>query len=103
MIRTPAPDVLTDACAEARERYRRTRPAPRPTDFPCTWCRAPVGRPCTVRVPGRRGPHRPRGDAYRRAHDAWAAGAESACDAAVNVLHDLARILDADPFTGGRS
>lgn len=93
MIHSPAPDVLQSACSEARDRFTARVPAPVPEDFPCTWCRAPVGRPCTVKVPGRSGPHRPRGDRYRRAYDAWWIAAESACDEAVNVLCDLARTL----------
>lgn len=93
MIRTPSPTVLDTACAEARQRYAARVPAPRPEDFPCGWCRAPVGRPCVMRVSGRSGPHRPRGDRYRRAHDAWQSAATRACDDAVNTLCDLADVL----------
>ncbi|WP_405581446.1 hypothetical protein [Streptomyces sp. NBC_01092] len=88
--------ALTDACAEARERFAARVPAPRPEDFPCRWCGAPVGRPCVMRVSGRTGPHRPREDRWRRAHDAWQAARERACDDAVNVLCELALTLGAD-------
>ncbi|MGW2565790.1 zinc finger domain-containing protein [Streptomyces sp. NPDC001537] len=88
----PAHDVLTDACAEARTRFLARVPEPRPEAFPCRWCGAPVGRPCT-RLDGRSGPHRPRGDRWRRAHDAWWIAAESACDNAVNTLCELAKAL----------
>ncbi|MFE1441565.1 hypothetical protein [Streptomyces sp. NPDC058739] len=93
MTPTPAPPLLADACAEARERFAARVPPPRPVDYPCRWCRAPVGRPCAVRTPGRTGPHRPREDRWRRAHDRWRAAAERACDQAVNTLCELARIM----------
>ncbi|MEV7342899.1 hypothetical protein [Streptomyces sp. NPDC093544] len=93
MIHTPSSDVLTDACDEARRRFAARVPEPRPEDFPCRWCHAPVGRPCVMRVSGRTGPHRPRGDRWTRAHDAWHLARERACDDAVNVLHDLADVL----------
>ncbi|WP_055491022.1 hypothetical protein [Streptomyces sp. TP-A0356] len=94
MTPTPTPAaVLQSACAEARARYARRVPEPRPTDFPCRWCRAPVGEPCTMRVPGRTGPHRPRESRWAHAFGAWQAAAEQACDDAVNVLHELARVL----------
>ncbi|MGW1063338.1 zinc finger domain-containing protein [Streptomyces aureus] len=88
MIRTH-PEALQDACAEARQRYAARVPEPRPEDFPCRWCGAPVGRPCVMRVSDRSGPHRPRGDRWSRAHDRWWLAAENACDNAVNVLCEL--------------
>jgi hypothetical protein len=85
--------ALIDACTEARDRYAARVSKPRPEDFPCRWCHAPVGRPCVVRVRGRTGPHRPRGDRWARALDAWHLAGERACDNAVNVLCELADAL----------
>ncbi|WP_419248931.1 hypothetical protein [Streptomyces canus] len=103
MIRTPS-EVLTEACTEARSRFAARVPEPRSDDFPCRWCGAPVGRPCTMRVSGRSGPHRPRGDRWATAHNRWVVGSIAACDDAVNTLHELTRILTPQgPITGGRS
>jgi hypothetical protein len=96
--------VMDAAYIEARDRYLRTVPAPRAEDFLCRRCGADVGRPCT-RPDGTPAPlHQPRADRWSTAHARWSVGAVTAGDNAVNVLHELARILTPEgPSTGDQA
>lgn len=85
-----SPDVLTAACAEARERFTARVPRPRPEDLPCRHCGAAVGEPCTRPDGSPTAVHRPREDRWSTAHDRWVLAAEQACDDAVNTLCALA-------------
>jgi hypothetical protein len=99
-----APDIFTEAYTEARDRYLRTVPAPRAEGFACRRCGADVGHPCTRPDGAPASLHQSRADRWSTAHERWAVGAVTAGDNAVNVLHELARILTPEgPITGDRS
>ncbi|MCQ4193866.1 hypothetical protein [Streptomyces parvulus] len=92
-------NVLTAVCAEAREDYRRTTPAPRVTDLYCSVCGARAGAPCTRPNGALAAPHRRRETRWGAAYNRWASGSERACDDAVNELCALASAPSA-PSTG---
>lgn len=94
--------VLTAVCAEAREDYRRTTPAPRVTDLSCSRCGARAGAPCTRPGGAPTAPHRRRESRWADAYNRWASGGERACDDAVNELCALASAPSV-PSTGDRA